>query len=104
MRGEPSPQHRTLLNIVTYYFINDIERFINLHLAFAFSYCPTSHTIKPKSETQDSTIAESLRHLRQNVYPPLAYRHFVRSSQKATALAAATLRESTSWSMGIFTV
>ena len=31
-------------------------------------------------------------------------RHFVRSSQKATALAAATLRESTSWSMGIFTV
>ena len=55
-----------------YYFINDIERFINLHLAFAFSYCPTSHTIKPKSETQDSTIAESLRHLRQNVYPPLA--------------------------------
>ena len=32
------------------------------------------------------------------------YRHFVLSSQNATALAAATLRESTSWSMGIFTV
>lgn len=32
------------------------------------------------------------------------YRHFVRSSQKATALAAATLRESTSWSMGMRTV
>lgn len=28
----------------------------------------------------------------------------VRSSQKATALAAATFRESTPWDMGIFTV
>lgn len=36
--------------------------------------------------------------------PLRLYRHFVRSSQKATALAAATFRESTSWSMGIFTV
>ena len=33
-----------------------------------------------------------------------AFPHLFPSSQKATALAAATFRESTSWDMGIFTV
>ena len=39
---------------------------------------------------------------RQRLLPVLTY--LLLSSQKATALAAATFRESTPWYMGIFTV
>lgn len=62
---------------------------------------PAILDVGPSQEAESETITRPPPH-RRNYRRQRAHR--TRSSQKATALAAATFRESTSCAMGIFTV
>ena len=59
---------------------------------------PAILDVSPSQEAESETITRPRRNYRRK------RAHRARSSQKATALAAATFSESTSCAMGIFTV